>query len=118
MVGPFKIKQDEIKGFEVLATKDLEKGTIICEYAGEVITCEESKIKVKNDSIYELLRANQSKYSLDICPMKYGNMARFINGINNQKFNHRWLDNVEPLRFCYKGRLRLIFWAKQKLTAG
>jgi hypothetical protein len=41
----------------------------------------------KNNSIYSLLRTARSKTSLDICPMKFGNISKFLCGINNKMKN-------------------------------
>ena len=48
----------------------------------------------KNDSIMDLLRTGRSKCSLVICPEKYGNIARFLSGINNKDEKAKEKQNV------------------------
>ncbi len=47
-----------------------------------------------NDSIMDLLRTSHSSTSLVVCPEKRGNLARFLNGINNSKKNSLQKKNV------------------------
>ena len=42
-----------------------------------------NRIFDNNDSIMDLLRTARSSTSLVICPDKFGNLARFLSGINN-----------------------------------
>ena len=42
-----------------------------------------NQIFSKNDSIMDLLRTQRSSTSLVIYPEKFGNLARFLSGINN-----------------------------------
>jgi len=69
-----------------VATADIHKFTLICEYSGEVDFAR-NKLFHKNDSIMDLLRTPKSYTSLVICPEKYGNLGRFIAGINNNDKN-------------------------------
>jgi len=57
--------------------------TLICEYVGEVDTSR-NRVFDKNDSIMELLKTTRSQTTLVLCPEKYGNLARFLSGINNK----------------------------------
>jgi hypothetical protein len=58
---------------------------IVCEYVGEVMTwrriLEEEQ---KNDSIFQLISGKNADKTLYICPQKYTNIARFINGASNK----------------------------------
>ena len=52
-----------------------------------------------NDSIMDLLRTSHSSTSLVICPEKRGNLARFLNGINNSKKDALQKKNVNFIRW-------------------
>ena len=77
------------QGFVVRAAADILELTLICEYVGEVDFARNHIFDKKNDSIMELLRTPRSSTSLVICPEKFGNIARFISGINNEKKNSK-----------------------------
>lgn len=67
--------------------------TLITEYIGDVDYIKNRKHD-DCDSMMTLLLASNPSRSLVVCPDKCGNIARFINGINNftpyafQKFYH------------------------------
>lgn len=71
-------------GFYVTALMTIEKGTIISEFTGEVLNLRESLTEQKNDSIFTLLITGSSKGDLNIAPKAFGNMSRFICGINDK----------------------------------
>jgi hypothetical protein len=56
--------------------------TIITEYVGDVEYLK-NRENDDGDSMMTLLHAANPSQSLVICPDKRGNVARFINGINN-----------------------------------
>lgn len=56
--------------------------TFIAEYTGDVDYIKEREDD-ECDSLMTLLSAKNPSKSLVICPDKCGNIARFINGINN-----------------------------------
>lgn len=56
--------------------------TFIAEYTGDVDFLQHRE-KDDGDSMMTLLLAEDPSMSLVICPDKRGNIARFINGINN-----------------------------------
>jgi len=56
---------------------------LVCEYVGDVDFLR-NRIFDKNDSIMELLKTPSSSTSLVIIPENYGNIGRFLSGINNQ----------------------------------
>lgn len=68
--------------FTVEADELIKDLTIITEYVGDVdyLTNREND---DCDSMMTLLSAENPSDSLVICPDKRGNIARFINGINN-----------------------------------
>ena len=59
--------------------KDL---TIITEYVGDVDFLKKRE-NYEGDSMMTLISATDPSRSLVICPDKHGNIARFVNGINN-----------------------------------
>lgn len=90
---PVTIEQDKIQGFIVRAYDEIKEKTLICEYVGDVDFAR-NRIFDKNDSIMDLLRTGRSKCSLVICPEKYGNIARFLSGINNKDEKAKEKQNV------------------------
>lgn len=83
---PVLINHTTNAGFEVRAAADLPELTILCEYIGEVKTekmCVNSPSLFNNDSIMELLSTPRTDTTLNVVPVKYSNIARFFNGINN-----------------------------------
>jgi hypothetical protein len=68
--------------FTVEADEQIKDLTFLAEYTGDV-----DYIKNREnddcDSMMTLLLAMDPSKSLVICPDKHGNIARFINGINN-----------------------------------
>lgn len=96
----------------------IERGTIICEYAGEVCRHRDTLKKVNNDSIFTLLVAGSSQKDLNIAPSRFGNMSRFICGVNNWDKEQMRRVNVKGVRFSYKGRLHIVFVAKKPIEKG
>ena len=93
-------------GYYVRAAIDLLPFTLVCEYIGQVRTCEQSQ-SVVNDSIMELLsvpdknskNAEDPKLSLVVIPAKFANVARFFNGINNSEKGSKQLkQNLRTMR--------------------
>ncbi|XP_077235613.1 putative Histone-lysine N-methyltransferase ATXR5 isoform X2 [Tasmannia lanceolata] len=79
---PLVVVFDSCEGFTVEADGYIKDLTLITEYTGDV-----DYIKNREDddcdSMMTLLLSTNSSESLVICPDKCGNIARFINGINN-----------------------------------
>ncbi|XP_052479059.1 probable Histone-lysine N-methyltransferase ATXR5 isoform X3 [Gossypium raimondii] len=79
---PFIVVFDSCEGYTVEADAQIKDMTFIAEYTGDV-----DYIKNREnddcDSMMTLLLATNPSESLVICPDKCGNIARFINGINN-----------------------------------
>lgn len=90
--------------------------TILCEYTGEVVSSRHSLSETSNDSIFSLLDTSHSKTSLDICPTHYGNLSKFMCGINNAHGKRKL--NVQSLRFLYHGNVRVVLFAKRIIKAG
>lgn len=68
--------------FTVEADRFIKDLTIITEYTGDVDFLK-NRENDDGDSMMTLLSAANPSQSLVICPYKHGNIARFINGINN-----------------------------------
>ena len=82
-IGPFLLQFTQSMGYDVVADKDLPKGMIVCEYVADVYTNRVAlnlNAEQPNDSIMELKHGTNADESLSIMPIKYSNMARFING--------------------------------------
>ena len=85
-IGPFLIDYKEGMGLDVITDMDLDKGTLICEYIGDVYLHREEISLGSNDSRMELKKGKNADETLFIVPRKFSNLARFLNGINsNQK---------------------------------
>lgn len=114
--APIRIEEDKIQGFIVRATEDIPSNTLICEYVGDVDFAR-NRIFDKNDSIMDLLRTARSSTSLVICPEKYGNIARFLSGINNYDKKSCQKQNVQSIRFSVDGHARVVLFAKKNIKA-
>lgn len=68
--------------FTVQADRFIKDLTIITEYVGDVDYLK-NRENDDGDSTMTLLHATNPSQSLVVCPYKHGNIARFINGINN-----------------------------------
>jgi len=115
--APVEIIDDPIQRFIVKAIDDISMNTIICEYTGEV-TLLRKKIFDNNDSIMELIRTPSSDTSLVICPEKFGNLARFLSGINNFDINLKKKQNVHSIRMSIDGTVHILLIAKRNIKKG
>jgi hypothetical protein len=113
--GLLEITESKTKGFYVKSIEEIPARTILCEYAGEVISSRHSLTETNNDCIFGLLNTLRSNTSLDICPTKYGNLSKFICGINNVRGKHK--ENVQSLQFLYQGSSHVIFFTKRLIKA-
>lgn len=68
--------------YTVEADGPIKDMTLITEYTGDVDFIK-NREHDDSDSMMTLLLASNPSKSLVICPDKRGNIARFINGINN-----------------------------------
>ncbi len=108
-----------MKGFYIVATDFIQKMTIITEYVGEVLPARVAEFHHnKNDSVFGLIQNPRSSLSLDIVPHKFANISRFFSGINNQCKESRKRMNAQTIRFSYKGRVRILFYASKDIQAG
>ena len=60
---------------------NLERGNLICEYSGDVVI-NRDYLFTKSDDTFTLLTTGSSKNSLDVIPLKHGNMGRFLNSVS------------------------------------
>ena len=111
-----KIVYDEKQGYIVKQTAEILTNTIISEYSGDVFFFRDSLLMKKNDSIMELIHSPCSDTSLVIIPQKYGNLGRFLSGINNTKKNTD--QNVYSLRVNIEGSIHVLLLAKRKINKG
>ncbi|XP_044487999.1 probable Histone-lysine N-methyltransferase ATXR5 isoform X2 [Mangifera indica] len=79
---PLVVVYDSCEGFTVEADGPIKDMTFIAEYIGDVDFLK-NREHDDCDSMMTLLLAIDPSKSLVICPDKRGNIARFINGINN-----------------------------------
>ena len=105
-------------GYDVVADKDLPKGMIVCEYVGDVYPNRvvlELNAKEPNDSIMELKYGTNADESLSIIPIKYTNIARFINGTKKGKEE---MANVQSRRVYALGRPAVILYTIKPIQKG
>ena len=115
--APVEVIDDPIQRFIVKAIDDIQMNTIICEYTGEV-TLLRKKIFDKNDSIMELIRTPSSNTSLVICPENYGNLARFLSGVNNYDSKLKRKQNVYSIRLSIDGTVHILLLALRNIKKG
>eukprot|EP00941_MAST-03F_sp_MAST-3F-sp1_P002930 g2930.t1 len=114
---PLLVRFHPEQGFVVEADDIIEDRSIICEYVGNVCFLSEAN-KYDNDSIMELLWTGHDDTSLVVAPQTFGNYARFISGINNQKVDSKAKQNVRSVRFSIKGETRVFLFACKKIMKG
>ncbi|MQM16414.1 hypothetical protein Taro_049370 [Colocasia esculenta] len=103
--------------FTVEADKSIKDLTIVAEYVGDVDYLEKREHD-DGDSMMTLLSANDPSKSLVICPDKRGNIARFINGINNHTPGGRKKQNLKCVRFDVDGECRVLLIAIRDISKG
>ena len=70
-----------------------------------------------NDSIIELKQSSSSDISLVIIQEQFGNLGRFLSGINDTKNNTR-KQNVYSLRVKIEGSIHVLLLAKRYIKKG
>ncbi|KAL5718738.1 Histone-lysine N-methyltransferase atxr6 [Ranunculus cassubicifolius] len=106
---PLMVVFDSKEGFTVEADKVIKDWTIITEYTGDVDYLD-NRENDDGDSIMTLLHAKNRSQSLVICPDKRGNIARFINGINNHTPNRSNFRRFVIIRLFDYGGLWIGIW--------
>ncbi|XP_068309873.1 probable Histone-lysine N-methyltransferase ATXR5 [Pyrus communis] len=114
---PLTVAFDSREGFTVEADEQIKDMTFIAEYTGDV-----DYIKHREnddcDSMMTLLLATEPSKSLVICPDKRGNIARFINGINNHTLEGKKKQNCKCVRYSVNGECRVFLVATRDIAKG
>ncbi|KAK9293035.1 hypothetical protein L1049_021019 [Liquidambar formosana] len=114
---PLTVVFDLCEGFTVEADGQIKDMTFITEYTGDV-----DYIKNREhddcDSMMTLLLATDPSNSLVICPDKRGNIARFINGINNHTLEGKKKQNCKCVRYSVNGECRVFLVATRDIAKG
>lgn len=114
---PLLVVFDSCEGYTVEADVQIKDLTILAEYSGDV-----DYIKNREhddcDSMMTLLLARDPSKSLVICPDKRGNIARFINGINNHTPDGKKKQNCKCVRYDVNGECRVILVATRDIAKG
>ncbi|MFS8009343.1 putative [histone H3]-lysine(4) N-trimethyltransferase transcription regulator PHD family [Helianthus anomalus] len=114
---PLLVIFDSCEGYTVEADGPIKDMTLITEYIGDV-----DYIKNREhddcDSMMTLLLASNPSKSLVICPDKRGNIARFINGINNFTPESKKKQNLKCVRYSVNGECRVLLVATRDIAKG
>ncbi|CAI9753080.1 unnamed protein product [Fraxinus pennsylvanica] len=111
---PLIVTFDSCEGYTVEADGPIKNMTFIAEYTGDVDYIKNRELD-DCDSMMTLLLARDPSKSLVVCPDKRGNIARFINGINNYSPWAGVLLQTSEKIYCRTGVLRQ---SKMKEAAG
>jgi hypothetical protein len=114
---PIKLVYEQNDGLSVEAMVDIPKHTLISEYVGSVTTIDKSG-ETSSDCLMVLLDTGNIKTSLVIDPSRSGNIARFLNGVNNSSQRSLRKVNVRTRRFVLDGRCRVAMFTSRKVKAG
>ncbi|KAA8540066.1 hypothetical protein F0562_026758 [Nyssa sinensis] len=114
---PLMVVFDPREGFTVEADRFIKDLTIITEYVGDVDYLK-NRENDDGDSMMTLISAADPSKSLVICPDKHGNIARFINGINNHTWDGKKKQNVKCVRYDVDGECRVLLIANRDIPKG
>ncbi|KAM0837209.1 hypothetical protein ACQ4PT_061823 [Festuca glaucescens] len=114
---PLLVVFDSHEGFTVQADGDIKDMTFLAEYAGDVDFLE-NRANDDCDSIMTLLSTADPSKKLVICPDKRGNIARFINGINNHTPDGKKKQNVKCVRYNIDGESHVLLVACRDIACG
>ncbi|KAH9717692.1 Histone-lysine N-methyltransferase ATXR5 [Citrus sinensis] len=114
---PLVVVYDSCEGFTVEADGQIKDMTFIAEYIGDVDFIR-NREHDDCDSMMTLLLATDPSKSLVICPDKRGNIARFINGINNYTPEGRKKQNCKCVRYSVNGECRVFLVATRDIAKG
>ena len=117
--APVEVVDDPEQRFIVRALDEMVTNTLICEYTGEVCLAR-NRLFDDNDSIMDLIHTPTSDTSLVICPEKFGNLARFISGINNnyKEMKKKKNQNVYSFRVDIDGSVHILLLASKRIKKG
>ncbi|KAH7680709.1 Histone-lysine N-methyltransferase protein [Dioscorea alata] len=114
---PLKVVYDKLEGFTVEADGPIKDMTFITEYTGDVDFLK-NREHDDGDSMMTLLLTTNLSDSLVICPDKRGNIARFINGINNHTSDGKKKQNLKCVRYSEDGECRVFLIACRDICKG
>uniref|UniRef100_A0ACD5WJU0 Uncharacterized protein n=2 Tax=Avena sativa TaxID=4498 RepID=A0ACD5WJU0_AVESA len=114
---PLLVVFDLHEGFTVQADANIKDMTFIAEYTGDVDFLE-NRADDDCDSIMTLLSTADPSKKLVICPDKRGNIARFINGINNHTPDGKKKQNVKCVRYNIDGESHVLLVACRDIACG
>ncbi|KAK9082471.1 hypothetical protein Syun_031395 [Stephania yunnanensis] len=114
---PLMVVFDSKEGFTVEADRFIKDLTIVTEYTGDVDYLM-NREHDDGDSMMTLLSAKTPSQSLVICPDKCGNIARFINGINNHTPEGKKKQNLKCVRYDVNGECRVLLIAIRDISKG
>ena len=110
-----RIEKHPTQGYIAVANTDIPKNTLLCEYAGDVISLQEYYKKgMKNDSNMDLVITSFSETTLIICPYIHANLGRFFSGINNSDKESMNKINVYSAKILIDGSLHILLIALKK----
>lgn len=114
---PLIVTFDSCEGYTVEADGPIKDMTFIAEYTGDVDYIK-NREQDDCDSMMTLLLATDPSKSLVVCPDKRGNIARFINGINNYTPEGRKKQNIKCVRYSVNGECCVLLVATRDITKG
>ncbi|XP_039063131.1 probable Histone-lysine N-methyltransferase ATXR5 [Hibiscus syriacus] len=114
---PFIVVFDSCEGYTVETDAQIKDMTFIAEYTGDVDYIR-NRENDDCDSMMTLLLATNPCESLVICPDKRGNIARFINGINNHTPEGKKKQNCKCVRYGVNGECRVLLVATRDIAKG
>ncbi|KAJ7945269.1 Histone-lysine N-methyltransferase ATXR6 [Quillaja saponaria] len=114
---PLIVVFDACEGFTVEADGPIKDMMFIAEYTGDVDYLK-NREHDDCDSMMTLLLATDMSKSLVVCPDKRGNIARFINGINNHTQEGRKKQNCKCVRYSVNGECRVFLVATRDIAKG
>lgn len=114
---PLSVVHDRREGFTVEADNNIKDLTIITEYTGDVDYLRKRE-KDDGDCMMTLLSTGDLSKDLVICPDKRGNIARFINGINNHTAKGKKKQNLKCVRYNVDGESRVLLVAIKDIAKG
>ncbi|KAL9241456.1 hypothetical protein vseg_015567 [Gypsophila vaccaria] len=114
---PLLITYDACEGYTVEADAPIKDLTFIGEYTGDVDYIK-NRERDDCDSLMTLLLTTDPSKSLVVCPDKRGNIARFINGINNHTPESKKKQNLKCVRYDINGECRVLLVATRDIAKG
>lgn len=110
---PLKIQYLSGKGYTAIATRDINKHQLICEYTGIL---EVSKGRVRSEGLLELSRGPFSNMDVVINPDKIGNIGRVLN-CRRTKAN-RAKANCSFVKLIYRNRPHIFIYSIRSIEEG